>query len=76
MTRWREDLVSTRRSRNVYIDIDGYSGARDRYARLARAAGGMTEMFVDDVRNGVLPWYRHSPFRARLKGPAAERLRT
>lgn len=74
MSRRRDDLVSTRRSGNVYLDIDGYSGARDRYARVARAAGGMTEMFVDDVRNGVLPWPRHSLFRARLEGPGADRV--
>jgi hypothetical protein len=67
-------MASTRKSRGFFVDAVPDSRLRERYTRAVRNSAGDGWMFVEDVKNSLLPSPGHHPWRAEFTGPGGEQV--
>jgi hypothetical protein len=69
-------MESTRKSRRFFADAVPDAQLRERYTRAVRNSAGDGWMFVEDVKNSLLPPPGHHPWRAEFTGPGAAQVTT
>jgi hypothetical protein len=67
-------MTSTRKSRSIFADMVPDARLRERYTRAGRNPAGDGRMFVEDVKNSLLPPPGHHPWRAEFTGPGGAQM--